>query len=54
MIVVNKWIVVVCLCTLGKCCNVMVVDWGPHDVPMALYGMWVVCVALLIVHNLTF
>ena len=32
-----------CLCTLGKCRNVMVVDWGPHDVPMALYRMWVVC-----------
>ena len=21
----------------------MVVDWGPHDVPVGLYRIWVVC-----------
>jgi len=32
-----------CLCTLGMCRNVMVVDWGPHDLPVALCRTWVVC-----------
>ena len=26
------------------CRNVKVVDWGPHDVPVALSRTWVVCV----------
>ena len=33
-----------CLCTLRKCRDAMVVDWGPHDVSVALYSMWIVCV----------
>jgi len=32
-----------CQCTLWKCHDVMVVDWGPHDVSEAFYRMWMVC-----------